>query len=374
MAKETLYDILVLGGGPAGAAAALFAAAKGLKAAVVHHGGPASAKPQVEWFHPQGAALLVDGGVDSREAVLGAIDRVRFVDATCKQDVRVTIGRKIDIVDSARLTDNMLARAEEKGADRFGRRVTAIRAHEKTVSLATDGGGHFTGRLLIAADGARSLASQCFELEGETGTAPPTFCCQAVVGTLQPRPRPGAAVELTLLLDSDDLSRFGYGFLLGTALVVGTVAPASSGDPRTGFREALTRWTRAGYLPAEANPAEELVDIREVPRGLALEFDTHVGKHVLFIGDAGGYVTAVSHEGLYPAIWSAKLAVDACVAALPSKHPQDALIEFDSSWRREMADYLRPPNSDLRFLLPLIFSNKRMAEKLAEAFFFGVNL
>ena len=54
--------------------------------------------------------------------------------------------------------------------------------------------------------------------------------------------------------------------------------------------------------------------------------------------------------------------------ALDRPHPQDELREFDTKWRTTMADYLRPPNADLQFLLPLVFANKQMAERLAGAF------
>jgi flavin-dependent dehydrogenase len=376
MATETVYDILIFGAGPAGASAALFAASKGLKVAVVHHPPSPATGPQPEWLHPKGAALLAEQGADHREAVLGTIDRARFVDTTCKREMRAALGKKIDVVDGARLTDAMLARARSGGAEVFTEEVTTIQVGERTVRLVTRNGGPFTGKVLIAADGGSSLASRSFDLERETAAGKRTLCCQAVVGKIGPQRRQSTrpAAELTLLLASDDLSSFGYSFAVGEAHVLGLVAPASSGDARTAFNQAVTRWTEAGFMPAGVHPAKLAVEIREVPRGLALDFDTHVGKNTLFIGDAGGYVAAVSHEGVYPAIWSASLAVGVCGDALASANPQDALIEFDSRWRREMADYLRPPNSDLRFLLPLIFSNQRMAEKLAQAFFFGTNL
>jgi hypothetical protein len=39
-----------------------------------------------------------------------------------------------------------------------------------------------------------------------------------------------------------------------------------------------------------------------------------------------------------------------------------------------MAEYLRPPNADLHFLLPLVFSNEQMAKRLAAAFWRGENV
>jgi len=73
-------------------------------------------------------------------------------------------------------------------------------------------------------------------------------------------------------------------------------------------------------------------------------------------------------------MWSATIAADVLDAALNSKHSQDELMAFDSVWRVKMADYLRSPHTDVRFLLPLVFSNQPMADRMAAAFFFGENI
>jgi len=39
-----------------------------------------------------------------------------------------------------------------------------------------------------------------------------------------------------------------------------------------------------------------------------------------------------------------------------------------------MAEYLRPPNADLHFLLPLVFSNQQMADRMALACWQGENI
>ncbi|MBI4582221.1 MAG: hypothetical protein HY718_21175, partial [Planctomycetes bacterium] len=85
-------------------------------------------------------------------------------------------------------------------------------------------------------------------------------------------------------------------------------------------------------------------------------------------------VSETSGEGLYPAVWSARLAVDGIVAAMAGPHPQDQLRQFSTTWRSTMAEYLRPPNTDVHFLLPLILSNRQMASRMADAFWLGHNI
>ena len=60
--------------------------------------------------------------------------------------------------------------------------------------------------------------------------------------------------------------------------------------------------------------------------------------------------------------------------ALAAPTSQDALMTFDTRWRLEMAEYLRMPNTDMEFLIPLIFSNPPMADRVTNAFFLGENI
>jgi flavin-dependent dehydrogenase len=73
-------------------------------------------------------------------------------------------------------------------------------------------------------------------------------------------------------------------------------------------------------------------------------------------------------------MWSAKIAAEVIGKALDSHFSQDELMTFDTKWRMQIADHLRSPHTDIRFLLPLIFTNQAMADRMAAAFFFGENI
>jgi len=392
MQTDKMFDVLVLGAGPAGAAAAVFSANKGLTVSVLERNAmltPQAAR--LEWLHPQTHALLDRVGVTSQDAVLGTIDRVRFVDAARNRNATAPLDVTTDIVDTMRLTEDMLAAARAAGAElTCDAEVTSIETHEHAVTLNTRSGERVSGRFLIAADGYDSLAVKAFGFDQEQPPALPTSCCQSVCGTsvspvVHHRRDAGATVipaaakptgdgELTWILTSDDLSSFGYTYAVGGYVVIGFVAPIPTDDMSARFEEAIVQWRGAGILPEGVDARGARSEARRVPRGIALDADTHVAKRSLIIGDAGGYVTAASHEGLYPAIWSASLATEVCAEAKSARHPQDALAEFDARWRREMIEYLRLPNADLRFLIPLLFTNERMAQRLTNALLGGTNL
>jgi flavin-dependent dehydrogenase len=377
MQIDSCCDIVILGGGPAGAAAAIFAAERGLKATLLEREARPPVAVRPEWLHAAGHQMLDLAGVPTADTVLGTIGRVRFVDLAAGREAWATPSVKTEMVDSARLLQAMLARARAAGvAVRTGTEVTTIETHEQRVTLKTASGKLSTGRLLVAADGHDSRAVDSLGLDSGKKNTSETACCQSVFR----RPSPSIAaegpetIELTWIPAADDLAGFGYLFGVGTIFVAGLVAPTSTDSIVGSFQRAVAQWESAGLLPNDLDLMGGDVDVRRVPRPRALDMDTHVAKNSIVIGDAGGYVQTVSLEGLYPAIWSAKLAIEVCQAALGAEHPQDRLAEFDSLWRREMVEYLRLPSADLRFLLPLVFTNDLLAQRFADALLAGLNI
>jgi hypothetical protein len=110
------------------------------------------------------------------------------------------------------------------------------------------------------------------------------------------------------------------------------------------------------------------------PAGVALELETHVAKRCLLVGTAGGFVESITGQSLTPSVRSAMLAADVALEALRSRDPQGTLMKYKTSWRRTLADYLRPPNTSLHMLLPLLFVNQRIVAKFTRALLYGENI
>ncbi|MBV8780702.1 MAG: hypothetical protein JO353_04830, partial [Phycisphaerae bacterium] len=107
----------------------------------------------------------------------------------------------------------------------------------------------------------------------------------------------------------------------------------------------------------------------ELPFAGALAQDLVANRTLLF-GPAGGFYTACG-EDIYPCCWSATFAVAAAKAALKEKFLQDALQQYRQKWGATLGDYLRGPQQNLKFLLPLVYRNATMAARLAEAILTG---
>ncbi|HYE20155.1 MAG TPA: hypothetical protein VEA69_17035 [Tepidisphaeraceae bacterium] len=95
-----------------------------------------------------------------------------------------------------------------------------------------------------------------------------------------------------------------------------------------------------------------------------------LANRTLLVGPAGGFYSACA-EDLYPNLWSAVHAADAIKKAWKEPHLQDALQTYRHKWRTTLGDYLRGPQQNLRFLLPLVYRNAVMTHRLTEAILLG---
>ena len=142
---------------------------------------------------------------------------------------------------------------------------------------------------------------------------------------------------------------------------------------RAGSAELLAHWVEVlrkneilngkGDVPLDAAQSIDL------PLAGALAHEG-VANRTLLIGPAGGFYSACT-EDIYPNCWSALYAADAVKKALKETHLQDALQPYRHKWRTTLGDYLRGPQQNLRFLLPLVYRNQVMTTRLTESILLG---
>jgi hypothetical protein len=137
--------------------------------------------------------------------------------------------------------------------------------------------------------------------------------------------------------------------------------------------DLLNHWAgvlgRHGVLKGELIISPEMVHSLDLPMGGALAHEG-VANRTLLIGPAGGFYSA-SAEDVYPNCWSAIYAADVLKKAMKEPHLQDALQPYRHRWRTTLGDYLRGPQQNLRFLLPLVYRNQVMTNRMAEAILTG---
>ena len=136
--------------------------------------------------------------------------------------------------------------------------------------------------------------------------------------------------------------------------------------------DLLAHWAdvlhRQGILEHSRIPLDS-IQTMDLPLAGALAHEG-VANRTLLVGPAGGFYSA-SGEDIYPNCWSALFAADSLKKALKEPHLQDALQAYRHKWRTTLGEYLRGPQQNLRFLLPLVYRNQVMTNRLAEAILQG---
>jgi flavin-dependent dehydrogenase len=241
---------------------------------------------------------------------------------------------------------------------------------ENSVKVRLEDEREVSAKLLLLASGRTAELRDRVGLAPDRAT-PPLWTAQAVAQTKGGK---SASASVDLILGVDRKGSFA---MLSAAK--GRVSATINwfGDPGEAIPALIRICQMAeqkGILSADLSSHAAEATVMRSPASVALDMDTHVGKHALVIGDAGGFVSSASNEGIYPAMWSAQVAAEVANEAIDSTPSQDVLMGFDAKWRIQMADYLRSPHTDIQFLLPLIFSTQPMADRMGAAFFSGENI
>lgn len=179
---------------------------------------------------------------------------------------------------------------------------------------------------------------------------------------------------LPLSLELEGAEAWGWLMRHNDVIELSVLSPAERGEEES--KRLLDVWARMlrdrGLLCAEASPDGRTLQMHSMPLAGALERDV-VGRQTLLFGPAGGFLSA-SGEEVYPSCWSAKYAADAAAKAARASHPQDALAAYRGQWGSTIGEYLRGPQQNLEFLMPLVYRNPPMTDRLADAILKGQSL
>ena len=227
-------------------------------------------------------------------------------------------------------------------------------------------------KLVIAADplpaGAAALGAPSSLATAPAGHVHATYDPPAADGP------DGSAADGLMPMALDLGDDFAWGWLLtapgGRRQML--VQHAAGGDSAALLREWCGRLVRAGLLPASCAIDGRSVRSQPVALAGALQRDV-VARRTLLCGAAGGFYSA-GGETIYPAAWSAAVAADVAAKAVKADQVQDALGPYRGKWGSTLGDYLRGPQQNLRFLLPMIFKNPPMTDRMAEAVLRGQSL
>ncbi|MFF8295134.1 NAD(P)/FAD-dependent oxidoreductase [Streptomyces globisporus] len=290
-----MIDVLVAGGGPAGMAAAIRAASAGLEAVVVEPRTTPVDKACGEGIMPGGVAALRDLGVRVTGHELRGI---RYTDGRRSAEAAFRGGPGAGIR-RTELHAALHGRAAALGVRVLAGKVGEIRQDEHTVTAAG-----LTARWLIAADGLHSPLRRALGLD-------------------HPVPGPGRYglrrhYPLAPWTDHVEVHWSRHGEAYVTPVGERLVGVAVLSRDRRPYDQHLAAFPALAARLADgpgATPVRGAGPLRQRALG------RRAGR-VLLVGDAAGYVDALTGEGIALAVATATTAVDCLSAGRPEDYPR----------------------------------------------------
>lgn len=369
-----VYDIAVLGANAGGYAATCFLASHKLDVVVL--GSPAQSVecPLADWapadfFRMAGlpkGLLKATGGEEFSTVIYhnAALDR------QSEHSTRSTAGA---FLPAGKLVKALAAAAGKAGVKtRTSSEKVAIRLAEDLVTLA--GSSSIVSRIAILAQSRPEDIFSELSLPARSVPQSPISAAgldipmtdKAAVKTL------GGAMHI---VQSPQRGEMGMYFAVGGMVHVRVIRGASSPQQHASELSSLvSRLQQAGLLPGDLQLNKARGALWQPPAGVALELETHVAKRCLLAGTAGGFADSITGATIKPTVHSALLAAEVARAACKADDPQNVLSDFKFSWRQPMAEFLRPPNTSLSMLMPLLFVNSRIAAKFTTALLHGKSI
>ncbi len=288
-----MHDVIVVGGGPSGAATAFHLARRGFSVRVLDRDRFPREKACGEGLLPHGAAALARLGPLPLPVV--PVPGLRFRSGVAEAFLPFPAGHGL-AVRRWELDRAIRGAAAAAGADLEPARVFRVER-----GRAVTDRGDFEARCLVGADGVNSVVPRAFGVS--VRRSPDRMGLAGHLRGMEPAPR---TVEVVL---------FGRGELYLSPVGPGLTLAALLAHRDAGLRPAdhlpLVR-RLLGPRAASARPVGRVL----AAAPLATRAARPAGPGWFLVGDAAGRIDPVSGQGLSVALLSAELAADAVEAAL----------------------------------------------------------
>ncbi|MFW9961011.1 MAG: geranylgeranyl reductase family protein [Candidatus Thorarchaeota archaeon] len=332
-----MYDVVVIGAGPAGSTASRYLAKKGLKVCLIDKDSFPRDKPCGGGF----STSLIEEFPYLKKRTDDFLKGTARVGVLHSPNRHVILRGKVDMAMALRIDfDNVLFEsALEEGIDSFeGTRAKSIRFHQDYSEIMLSGGDSIKGIIVLGGDGVSSMVARESGLQKRWPTSNITACRVAEVP---------ATGEQILERYSEDLhyhfyasfgGRPGYGWIFPKQETIniglGIVGKHAQGLPRL-FDVFVRYLKRENLLMKNANLSSAKGAL--VPTGGPVK-KSFIDK-CLIVGDAAGMVSPLTGGGIAYAMKAARYASAVLVSAFEeNKLGEVKLIQYEKMWQDEFGN------------------------------------
>jgi geranylgeranyl reductase family protein len=372
---KSAYDVIIVGAGPAGATAATYLAEAGLHCLLIEKEELPRKKTCAGWLN-RAVFEIFPYLAEAKERFISAPFYSLIFNSTdlekraeYKEERELGYLVKRDVFDAF-----LVGCAKDAGCEvKDGCTLTGLVVSDDAVKAELSDGTRATARMIIGADGTRSDVARSAGLNPGWPSNRLILCLNKDIPVEKERLDAfyGAARPIHVSLGYSFVSGYAWIFPKCDEIAVGIGGRASSTQ---GLGQTFERFVhdavRNGILPDGLDCSHP--DSGLIPAGAGLDLKNTASKRVLLVGDAAGFASGSTGEGIFPAMRGAKIAADAARDALASNHLEDMPAAYEQAWRRELEGYIKPPETSELLLLPMIYSFKKIREKVARKFLFGM--
>jgi geranylgeranyl reductase family protein len=372
-------DVIVVGAGPGGSTAAKLLADGGYSVLLIDRSDFPRHKTCASWINRLAFERFGYLKNSLADLVENPFFGVAFYDRLIEREARYFERRPSGYLSLRSKFDDGLRRIAMEAGARFlgGCAVSDLLEERDGIRVRLADGRELTSRVLIGADGASSRVAVKAGLR--QGWSPGDYVLCANTDAPYPPERItafyGERFPFRVFLEYGGIQGYGWVFPKKEHICVGIGALLKDGRSiRPLFRHFVQALRERNQIPS--NLPEDKVYFDLDPVGGVYRVPSLVRGRVMLIGDAAGFVSGSTGEGIYPAMVSAEVAVDLVREALKGPSPAAVLERYNKKWRAELGDYVkRLPGGDregqTRSRIDMIFRVPLVPRIAGRAFLYG---
>ncbi len=375
-------DIIVAGAGPAGSTAAKLLAGRGYSVLLLDRCAFPRHKTCASWINRLAFERFSYLKERLDDLVESSFFGISFFDPQLSREGRLAERRPSGYLSLRSKFDDGLRRIAVRSGAEFlgGCELEGVEQEKHGVRISLRTGEALHCKILIGADGASSRVAYAAGFRRGWRTSDYVLCANADVPYDEDRLRARYGGEPLIRVYPAYGSLRGYGWIFPKrhhiCIGIGGMLPEARPIRRV-YRDFVQQLQRGGHLPLDLPETRVYHDLD--PVGAVHRQPTLVKGRVLLVGDAAGFVSGSTGEGIYPGMVSAQVAAEVIDRALKNAPVERSLTNFDRAWRCELADYVKrlpggEREGETRSRIDMIYRIPFAARIAGRVFLYGENI